>query len=103
MESHFVFYHSALTVLFALILFNKAESCSIQCPENERPCGIYDNLCKGSYVGCALPEECHCNPDSTNVNGEVCEIKKKGASAADEASSFGEHNMIGIATLVYGS
>ena len=54
--------HFAILVLS--VLFYHAKACSIECPENERPCGNYDELCRG-FVGCSLPEECICDRSET--------------------------------------
>ena len=54
--------HFAILVLS--VLFYHAEACSIECPDNERPCGNYDELCQG-FVGCSLPEECICDRSET--------------------------------------
>ena len=61
--------------LFALAtLFYHGESCSIMCPDNQKPCGTYDAFCKGTFVGCSLPEECIC----LSIKGKVtCQITKR--------------------------
>ena len=56
--------HFAILVLS--VLFYHAKACSIECPDNERPCGNYDELCQG-FVGCSLPEECICDRSETGL------------------------------------
>jgi len=59
-----------MVVLLSILLFDKAKSCSIICPDGETPCGNYDSVCQG-FVGCAAPGECQCKLEGGE---QVCTI-----------------------------
>ena len=70
MEKSILFCHSVMVVLLSILLFDKAKSCSIICPDGETPCGNYDSVCQG-FVGCAAPGECQCKLEGGE---QVCTI-----------------------------
>ena len=60
-------------ILALVTLLYHGESCTIKCPDNEKPCGNYNAFCVGSFVGCSLPEDCLC----LSINGKItCQITK---------------------------